>query len=175
MKHLLFLGSAMLAALVLGVGSAWWAVAGAGSDAIHLGPWTFYSLVGSTAAGDLLRAKIARAGLLALNRSEAIYFFADRDDDSAPLRRDCTYRLEGRDPDARWWSVTAYAEDLHLIPNPWDRYSYNGANVVRERDGGWILRLSGAEQEGNWIPTGGEGAFDLALSIYDPAPAPDST
>jgi hypothetical protein len=171
MKHLLYLGSAIVVALVLGTGSAWWAVAGFGSDAVRYGSWKFYPKVGSSAASDLLRARMARSGLLALNRSEAIYFFADRDDRGDTLRRDCTYRLEGRDPDARWWSITAYASDLHLIPNPLDRYSYNDANVDRAPDGGYAIYLSGAPKDGNWIPTGGEGAFDLALRIYNPGPS----
>ena len=170
MKHLLYLGSAIVVALVLGTGSAWWVVAGFGSEAVRYGAWKFYPLVGSSAASDLLRAKIARGGLLALNRSEAIYFIADRDEQGDELRRDCTYRLEGRDLDARWWSITAYAEDLHLIPNALNRYSYNDANVDREPDGGYALHLSGSPRDGNWIPTGGEGAFDLALRIYSPGP-----
>ena len=171
MKPLLFLGSSLLAALVLGIGMGWWTVAGSGSEAIEFGSWKFYPLVGSSAASDVLRAKIARVGLLALHRSEAIYFIADRDDDGESLRRDCPYRLEGRSVDARWWSVTAYADDLDLIPNPLNRYSYNDVNVAKEPDGAWTIHLSGSEKEGNWIPTGGEGRFDLALRIYDPAPS----
>ena len=77
MKYLLYLGSVIVVALVLGTGSAWWVVAGSGSEAVRYGAWKFYPLVGSSAASDLLRAKIARGGLLALNRSEAIYFIAE--------------------------------------------------------------------------------------------------
>lgn len=114
---------------------------------------------------------MAHGGLLALNRSEAIYFIADRDEEGHELRRDCAYRLDGQELDARWWSITAYAKDLHLIPNALDRYSYNDVNVAREPDGGYVIHLSGSPRDGNWIPTGGKGAFDLALRVYDPAPA----
>jgi len=99
MKPLFYIGSAIVVAVILGLGAAWWAVACLGSDAVRLGSWKFYPRIGSTAANALERARIAHSGLLGLNRSEAIYFIADRDEAGETLRRECSYRVEGRDPD----------------------------------------------------------------------------
>ena len=110
------------------------------------------------------------AGPLALNRSEAVYFIATTDGNGRTLRPQCTYRVEGRNFDARWWSITAYGADHHLIPNPRDRYSYNNTNLARNADGSYTIYLSNTEKGGNWIPTGNGETFELFLRLYNPAP-----
>jgi len=73
--------------------------------------------------------------------------------------------------DARWWSITAYAGDSFLIDNPASRYSYNMANVQREPNGRFIIRLSRSEKQGNWLPTGRASAIRMCLRLYQAAPA----
>jgi hypothetical protein len=167
LKRLLRCGSAVALALVLGMGSAWWAIAW-NLPSIQNGAWHYDPLVGSVAADPYLRAQVAKVALLALNNSEALYFFAATDDNGNPLRCDRTYRVEGRDFDCRWWSITAYAEDDFLIPNDINRYSYNMTNLERRQDGTYRITLSRSPQPGNWIPTGDGDAFGLALRIYNP-------
>jgi hypothetical protein len=169
MKWLFRYGSAIVVAMLLGLGSAWWAIA-CNLPSIQNGAWHYDPLVGSVAADPYLRAQVAKVALLALNNSEALYFFASTDDDGNPLRCDRTYRIEGRDFDCRWWSITAYAEDDFLIPNDSERYSYNMTNLEREPDGGYPVALARSPRPGNWIPTGDGETFGLALRIYNPAP-----
>ena len=81
------------------------------------GPWSTSLDTGSSEGGPYLRARIAVHGLLALSREETVYYSALRDSDGADLVGNCSYRLEGRDPPTRWWSITAYGADDFLIPN----------------------------------------------------------
>ena len=72
------------------------------------------------------------------------------------LDGDCRYEIAGRDPDTRWWSVTAYGADDFLIPNSANRYSMAKTTVAaKER---WEFQNSGRRPErhqtsANWIPT----------------------
>ena len=50
------------------------------------GPWKTNLLIGDSAASPTVRAAIARRGLLALNRSETVYFNATSDDSGQRLR-----------------------------------------------------------------------------------------
>ncbi|MDB4516272.1 DUF1214 domain-containing protein [Crocinitomicaceae bacterium] len=169
-RRILYLGSAVLVGLGFGVGSAWWSVGSGMSYAIQCGSWRHYPYYGSPSANPYVRARTQLAGPLALDRSEAIYFIADRDDQGQPLHPGRAYRIEGHDFDARWWSITAYGEDHHLIPNPQSRYSYNSENVARNEDGSYTILLSNTASGGNRIPTGRGKKFELFLRLYNPAP-----
>jgi hypothetical protein len=170
MKRVLRGVLALVAALFLGVSSAWLAMSWHMVSSVQNGPWLYDPLVGSEAAGPYLRAQIARAALLALNNSEAIYFVATHDSEGNPLRCDGRYRIEGHDLDARWWSITAYGEDDFLMANEQNRYSYNMTNLSRNPDKSYTVRLSRASQSGNWIPLGEASSFSLWLRLFNPSP-----
>ncbi len=158
-RALLALATVVIAALLIGIGSASVAVRTM-RPVVKNGAWRTSLTTGSTEAGLYERARVAIFALLALNRTEALYFIADVD-----------YRIEGRDVDARWWSITAYAGDFFLIDNPARRYSYNMANVQREPNGRFIIRLSRSEKQANWLPTGRASAIRVCLRLYEAAPA----
>ncbi|MDP2123691.1 MAG: DUF1214 domain-containing protein [Parvibaculum sp.] len=171
MKLVLKLLASFVVALVLGVGSALLLLRGGAGlgGAIAVGPWTTSAETGSADADPYTRARIAIGGLLALSRSETIYFTAATDDAGAPLRTRCAYRIIGTDPPARWWSITAYGADHFLIPNPQDRYSFGGNTLAREDDGSFVIFVGPAAADGNWIPTGEkDGTFTLTLRLYNP-------
>ena len=114
-----------------------------------------------------LRARIAVHGLLALSREETLYYTAAGDSDGQALAGNCSYRIEGRDPPARWWSITAYGADDFLIPNDAERYSVSMNSVARAPDGTFTVTVSKAQTEGNWIPVTA-GHFDLTIRLYNP-------
>lgn len=174
MKLALKLVAVVIAALILGAGSALLFIRSAGlGGGVAVGPWQTSLVTGSTEADPYTRARVAVAGLLALNRSETIYFTAGHDDDGDRLRAECTYKVTGSDPPARWWSVTLYGADHYLVSNPLDRYSYGGDTLAREADGTFVISVGPEETEGNWIPTGGQtgDTFSLTLRLYNPEPA----
>jgi hypothetical protein len=131
------------------------------------GPWRTNLLIGSAGGDMFTRASVAVHGLLALNRSETVYYTAAADSDGAKLDGRCTYAIDGRDPDTRWWSITAYAGDDYLIPNPAKRYSISRNSVIRANDGSFTARVSPAASGGNWIATAGK-PFSLTLRLYNP-------
>ena len=159
-------------ALGLGLGSAWYAIThGTGQqDIVQNGPWRTSLAAGGADADMYTRAHVALVGLLALNKSETIYYTATSDSAGAALDPACSYRIEGRDPEARWWSFTAYARDNYLIPNPQKRYSVGKTDVVRGTDGRFVIRLSRTPEAQNWIATSPDG-FDVTLRLYNPGPA----
>jgi hypothetical protein len=171
MSHVLYYGSAVLLASLLGGASVWWAVGRGMRGGIRCGAWRHYPSYGSATANPYVRAQTQIAGPLALDRSEAIYFIADRDDRGETLRPGRDYRIEGGDFDARWWSITAYGDHHYLIPNLVNRYSYNSATIAKDADGSWTVSLSNTEKRGNWLPTGDGKRFELFLRMYNPSTA----
>jgi hypothetical protein len=160
-------------ALVLGVGTALRSVrAGVEAQSIANGAWRTSRDVGAASADASLRAVVALTGLLALNQSETIYYTATTDDAGAPLRSDCRYRVEGTDPAARWWSITAYAADSYLIPNPEKAYSVDRSRVRRDADGRFRIAVGGPPADANHIATGAAGeTISLTLRLYHPDPS----
>ena len=137
---------------------------------IRNGSWETDLTVGSENAGLYQRARISLYALWALNSSETIYFLSRTDSEVNHLSRQCVYRIEGSDPQTRWWSVAAY-NDYHFIPNAQDRYSFSKTSVERESDGSWKIRLASRKQEKNWLPSGDQdGELILVLRVYNPAP-----
>jgi hypothetical protein len=144
------------------------------------GDWMTSGAIGSQDAGVMLKAAVAIGGLLGSTQENSMYYRLSTVA-GEPLRLSCRYRIEGKDYDADWWSITAYGWDNYLIPNPQKRYSFNNENLVRNADGSWAITVAATEQAGNWLPVGPSGApdwrklgdydFDLLLRLYTPGDA----
>lgn len=91
---------------------------------VQIGGWESDWTIGSEASGPYLRAWVARFGLLALRKSEAVYFIADTDSDGNPLTDTCTYRVSGGKMPGFWWSVTLYDANGYLPVNQSTRLSF---------------------------------------------------
>ncbi len=166
-----FLMTAM-AGVALGLLATWLVVARGtpmGGE-IRDGPWRTSLATGSAQGGAWLRATVALHGLLALNRSETIYYSATTDSAGTALDAHCVYRVTGRDPPARWWSITAYGGDDFLIPNPHRLYSVSKNSVRRGEDGSFAVTLRRDAARPNEIATG-TAAFSLTLRLYNPGDA----
>lgn len=170
MKFTLKCIAVLAISLIFGIGTAvlglkW----GAESASIKNGAWYTNPSVGSQTAGMYTRAMVAITGLFALDKSEAVYYTALTDDEDEYLSTDCIYSIEGKDLDARWWSLTIYGDDHFLVPNKENRYSYNLVNLAREPGNSYKIYLSSQRKTGNWIPIGDSGNFSITLRIYNPA------
>jgi len=158
--------AALIGGIAAGLALTWASVFAAHFGTVRDGPWETSLAVGSAQSGPYLRAYIAIHGLLALNRSETIYYSASRDDRGDSLSGRCVYRVTGRDPDARWWSITAYGSDDFLIANPARRFSVSKTSVRRRADGSFAIAVSQDAGGENWIPV--RDAFSLTLRLYNP-------
>ena len=174
MRRALALTALLLCAILVGVVSAVWAARNQfASGGVRSGAWATNANIGSSGAGAYLRAGVALGGLLALEKSETVYYTAIHDDAGEPLRASCVYRIEGRDPATRWWSITAYGEDHFLIPGSGGRFSVDKTAVERGPDGRFVVVVGGEPHERNWIASGAQDAarpFSLTLRLYNPDP-----
>lgn len=168
MRFLLRLIAVLVIGTILGLGATWMTVVRSSMGGeVADGPWHTSLLVGSAASGPYLRASVAVHGLLALNRNETIYYSAARDGHGDVFDAACTYRITGRDPPARWWSITAYGADDYLIPNKANRYSVSLNSVKRNADGSFAIIVARQSNDPNWIPVA-DGPFSLSLRLYNP-------
>lgn len=157
--------------VVLGAASAWAALElGRGSFAERYGGWSHSRAAGSTAAGPYTRAIIAREGLLALSAREALYFSLDRDENGRPLSESCIYELAGPDLDARWWSVTLYADDNFLAQNNDYAASIDASRVHAGVGGVWRARVAPVRGDAaHWLSSrAARRGFVLMLRVYNP-------
>lgn len=163
---------AVFGGLVLGAGSALLVIYnGQELGQTRSDGWLGNRSVGSSRADPWTRAIIARTGLLALNRSETIYFTRYRDDQDRPLRADCDYALTGEGLPSRWWSVSIYGADDFLPPNTDHAYSIDATRIVAGPDGHWTATIGQQRGEAvNWISSKAAGTFSLTLRIYNPTP-----
>ncbi len=169
MKKILRYAAVLLMSLIIGAGTAVWSLTGL-SDArsVKNGPWMTNLDIGTRQTNMFVRAMIARFGLFALKKSEAVYFVAYRDSNGEILRSRCDYRITGGDFPARWWNLTVYGSDYHLIPNAVNRYSYFGGTIPRDNSGRWAIALSASPKRGNWLPAGDSKVLFLNLRLYRP-------
>lgn len=158
-------------AAAIGLGSAWWFIsAGLDGGGVRNGAWITNPLIGGSDADPYTRAAVARAGLLALNKTETVYFNASEDDAGEPLSTSCTYQVTGRPLASRWWSITAYGADHFLIPNEAKQYSQSMNSVTTRADGGFQIQVGPDARGRDAIQTGNDGAaFSLTLRLYNPA------
>jgi len=143
------------------------------SGNVDVGNWQSDWTIGSTAANPWTRARIARHGLLALTKEEAVYFTRAVDDSGKPLTEACTYRVSGGEMPALWWSVTLYDGDSRLPPNTDDALSYDQTEAATEgRTDDWAFTVSADRPgEGGWVSSKAAGKFDLTLRLYKPSVA----
>ncbi|HEX4292793.1 MAG TPA: DUF1214 domain-containing protein [Rhizomicrobium sp.] len=171
MRVILKLFATAAAGIALGLFATWFILmrgAPMGGEVAD-GPWRTSLATGSAASGPVLRARVALHGLFALNRSETIYYTAATDSAGNALDGRCGWRLVGRDPPARWWSITAYGADDFLIPNKANAYSVSKTGIARGADGSFAVTLGRGTSGVDAIALA-PGRFTLTLRLYNPAP-----
>lgn len=171
LRKVLAWSAAIAVGAVLGAASAWATLEiGGASFGERYGGWTHNRATGSRAAGPYTRAIIAREGLLALSAREALYFNLAEDQDGRPLSETCIYELAGRQPPARWWSVTLYADDGFLVQNSDHAHSIDASQIRLDSGGQWRARIAPVRGDAAYWLSSREGRrnFSLTLRIYNP-------
>jgi hypothetical protein len=143
----------------------------AGFDGLSVGSWVAFPNRGTPGADPYSKARFSRNAELPLGKAEGLAFTAAADSAGEPLRRACSYRIEGKVPAARFW--TLYASDAAARPLPAQKLRWPGLHsmqVLRRADNSFEIVASPAPHPGNWLSTGGDGTMNLVLTLYD-APA----
>ncbi len=160
---------AIVAGVIFGAASAWAVLSFGGANFTeHYGRWIYSRAAGSTAAGPYTRAIIAREGLLALSAREARYFSLYEDERGRPLSESCIYDLNGLPLDARWWSVTLYADDNFLAQNTDNAHSVDASRLGNDR--AWSVRISPVRgAAAHWLSSrAARRGFIVMLRVYNP-------
>ncbi|MEO1655998.1 MAG: DUF1214 domain-containing protein [Bacteroidota bacterium] len=108
------------------------------SQVLHIGSWILPPKMDLSDHMEA-RARVALTALFALRESEVLYAVANKDTQGEALDGRYSYRVSGSAPDARYWSITLYGEDLFLIPNEANRYNINGQDVQYDQRGAKAL------------------------------------
>ena len=155
-----------LLGLLIGAYTAWTGAAkiaeiGTGQR-ISIDGWSADYSIGTTATDPKTRAMVARRGIMALPRSEAVYFTTTQDSGGDVLRENCRYEVSGQtDMGALWWSVTLYDQD-DFLPKDAENYSINSDQFNSANQFNVSIRKDGD------LSHRGAGNFDLTLRLYKP-------
>lgn len=160
----LFAGIALLG----GIGSSWYMIdIGTRLTTVHSGPWVSWLTAATPDADPYTRARAARRGGLPLSGTIARTFEARTDNTGQRLHSSCDYAVVGRGMTDGWWTIAAYDDQGHWIPNPADRYAFNSSTIVRSADGSFVIALARDARPGNWLPTSGAGRLTLMLTLLE--------
>ena len=187
MRHVVAILISGILGLGAGAGTALWAAGMTGpglnlGGGVEAGGWQSDWSIGSPAANPWTRARVARHGLLALSKEEAVYFTRNTDDDGRRLSEACTYRVTGSALPALWWSVTLYDQTSYLPRNSDGALSYD--RTAADAGGtseAWSFEIAPQRpgSGGAWVSSRSAGEFDLTLRLYKPTPeliaAPEDT
>ena len=136
---------------------------------VDVAGWKTDLAIGSASANPYVRAGVARRGLLALSKSEAIYFTRNVDDSGERLRESCKYQLSGSAFPGQWWSITLYDADSRLPDNTDNALSIDATKAGETQQWTAIIAPVKPEGEERWVSSRNAGRFDLTLRIYRPA------
>lgn len=157
--------TALLAAGMVGSGANF-------GNQIDVKNWKSDWTIGSSSANPWTRARVARHGLLALTREEAVYFTTAVDSEGRRLSENCTYEVSGTSMPGQWWSITLYDATSYLPRNKDNALSFDQTKAASSGNGdGWAFTVAADGPEtGNWVSSHNAGDFDLTLRIYKPLP-----
>jgi hypothetical protein len=157
-----------LAGAALGLAATAFTVTrGFGFDIVKAGPWRGVPQVPASGGDPYARAAISRSGQAPLGSAEGLAFTAALDTSGARLSANCDYKISGAMPSARFWTLTVTDSDGRLVESPGKRAGFTSGDIVRDAQGGYVIRLAREARSGNWLPLSMQGRFMLTLRLYD--------
>jgi hypothetical protein len=159
---------ALVLAAAVGIGTTWFTTTrGTEVGTLTIGAWTARPRIGTSDIDPYSRATIVRNGELPIGTGDGIAFSAVRDNRKRPLDGRCDVVVSGVTPPARFWTLTLYDAQGHLVPNSLQRYGFTSQEIVRGSDGAFEIHIAPRPRAGNWLPTGGIERYVLLLRFYD--------
>lgn len=160
---------ALLLGAALGLISADFATSGGYPfGGVRIGAWTAWPKIGSVSADPYALAVHARRGEIPLAVGEGMLVTAATDDGGSPLDARCTYTVGGGVPPARAWTLTIAGRGKRDPDTPLLRENFTSTEILRDREGRFVITISPEVQPGNWLPMPRKsGPVRLALRLYD--------
>ncbi|MDQ8728566.1 DUF1214 domain-containing protein [Bradyrhizobium sp. LHD-71] len=159
---------ALVIATAVGLGMTWiTSTQGLSFGAVRIGPWTAWPRTGTSDIDPYARAAVARSGELPIGSGDGVAFIARSDDKGRPLDGRCDVAISGITPAARFWTLTLYDPQGHLVSNSLQRYGFTSQEIVRGADGAFEIHIAPRSRAGNWLPTGGLDRYLLVMRLYD--------
>ncbi len=116
----------------------------------------------------LEKAVRTKIGIYALPNKEITYFIASNDEKGNLLQSINNYKISGIAPTSKNWSITLYDENYFLVPNPIEKYHFNGTSLNIKEGEPYTFTISNKITSGNWLPSPKQGRFVLCYRIYLP-------
>ncbi|TWF54715.1 DUF1214 domain-containing protein [Neorhizobium alkalisoli] len=139
-----------------------------GFGAIKLGPWEAFPEAQTVDADPYAKSHRANAGRLLYASAEGLVFTAAVDDGNAPLTSACHYRISGRTPAARLWTLYATSAGGPAASAQSDLpTALNSRTVLRNADGSFDIAVGASAEAGNWLAVPGTSPFRLVLTLLD--------
>lgn len=139
-----------------------------GFSALVLGAWQAFPKAQTSEADPYARNHRAKASGLLLGSAEGLVFYADNDDAGEALRAGCTYRVSGKVPQARFWTLSITdAANRPLAARAGLPSALNAQSVLYGNDGTLTVSVSQNPQPGNWLAVPTVGQYRLAFTLFD--------
>lgn len=140
-------------------------------DSISVGAWKAYPNAGTPEADPYSVAIYTRGGYIPLASGEGLALTARFDSLGRALDPTCSYRISGRTPTARLWTLTVVNGHGRLTETMAGRTHVDSQNLLRNPDGSFEIVASQWAQAGNWLPlppsASAADGLRFVLRLYD--------
>jgi hypothetical protein len=146
--------------------------------------WATVRGIGSADADSLTKALIAKIGIFANSKEQAIYLTGFEGEQGifkkvisgkklTSIQGGIHYQIIGNaNIPSNWWSITLYDEQDFLHGNPDNRFSFSSFSIDADEAGRFVIDVSPTRPPDsiNWLPSPTKDGFNLKLRIYEPLP-----
>lgn len=138
------------------------------------GSWKTFLGIAENDQPALMRSLIARIGLGANTKEEALYMSANKDTNGSQLmsNRNYTVTIPAEMHVQEFWSLTVYGDNHFLCENRYGKYAVSSFHdLLRNPDGTITIYLGQSEtkSQSNWLPSSiKEEPISLTLRCYNP-------
>ena len=158
----------MVLSVLLGVTSLYTLSGHDGLGAIQSGAWRSWKNPADPDSWPYGRLYFLLRDHLPPSRFLSSAFIAESDDEGRALMTKCVYRLTGRLPAARWWSLNIETTDEDVSVRNVTSLAAEDALIMP--DGTLSVTIGRSFRAGNWLPTPREGHFRIILLLHGISP-----